>query len=135
YFGTAPEPWNYLLKGMTLLPDSIMGDRALMQGLAKFSEPLVRITDKLVGATNAMRLDARARDGRTALLMYAHEDLEVCVGIATAAFAMATLRGDVKPGVWFPEEAFMNEANRQKLFQEATIGSFLWESTIKENLG
>lgn len=33
---------------MTLLPDSIMGNRDLMQGLAEFSEPLVRITDKLV---------------------------------------------------------------------------------------
>lgn len=33
---------------MTLLPDSIMGNRDLMQALAEFSEPLVRITDKLV---------------------------------------------------------------------------------------
>ena len=48
HFGTSPEPWNYLLKGMTLLPDSIMGNRDLMQALAEFSEPLVRITDKLV---------------------------------------------------------------------------------------
>lgn len=48
YFGTSPEPWNYLLKGMTLLPDSIMGNRDLMQALAEFSEPLVRLTDKLV---------------------------------------------------------------------------------------
>ncbi|CAN0566323.1 unnamed protein product, partial [Ectocarpus sp. 12 AP-2014] len=95
YFGTSPEPWNYLLKGMTLLPDSIMGNRDLMQALAEFSEPLVRITDKLVGATNAMRLEAVAKDGRKAVLNYAHEDLEVCVGIATAAFVVATLRGDV----------------------------------------
>ena len=29
------------------------------------------------------------------MLKYAHEDLEVCVGIATAAFVAATLRGDV----------------------------------------
>ena len=48
-----------------------------------------------VGATNAMRLEAVAKDGRKAVLKYAHEDLEVCVGIATAAFAMATLRGEV----------------------------------------
>lgn len=33
---------------MTLLPDSIMGNRDLMQALAEFSEPLVRITDMLV---------------------------------------------------------------------------------------
>lgn len=49
-----------------------------------------------VGATNAMRVEAVAKDGkRKAILNYAHEDLEVCVGIATAAFAAATLRGDV----------------------------------------
>lgn len=48
-----------------------------------------------VGATNAMRLEAVAKDGRKVVLKYAHEDLEVCVGIATAAFAVATLRGDV----------------------------------------
>lgn len=42
-----------------------------------------------------MRLEAVAKDGRKAVLKYAHEDLEVCVGIATAAFAVATLRGEV----------------------------------------
>lgn len=42
-----------------------------------------------------MRVEAVAKDGRKAVLKYAHEDLEVCVGIATAAFAAATLRGDV----------------------------------------
>lgn len=50
---------------------------------------------KQVGATNAMRLEAVAKDGRKVVLKYAHEDLEVCVGIATAAFVVATLRGDV----------------------------------------
>eukprot|EP00904_Undaria_pinnatifida_P012410 jgi/Undpi1/829/HiC_scaffold_10.g04293.m1 len=127
HFGTSPEPWNYLLKGMTLLPDSIMGNRDLMQALAEFSEPLVRITDKLVGATNAMRLEAVAKDGRKVVLRYAHEDLEVCVGIATAAFVAATLRGDVRPGVWFPEEAFEDKTNRSRLFDQATRGAFMWE--------
>ena len=42
-----------------------------------------------------MRLEAVAKDGRKVVLRYAHEDLEVCVGIATAAFVAATLRGDV----------------------------------------
>lgn len=51
-----------------------------------------------------MRMEAVAKDGRKAVVRYAHEDLEVCVGIATAAFAMATLRGDVSfilaPVIW-----------------------------------
>lgn len=50
-----------------------------------------------------MRMEAVAKDGRKAVIRYAHEDLEVCVGIATAAFAMATLRGDVS---FRPMEAF-----------------------------
>lgn len=128
FFGTSPEPWNYLLKGMTRLPQSIMGNRDMMQAFAEFSEPLVRITDKLVGATNAMRMEAVAKDGRKAVVRYAHEDLEVCVGIATAAFAMATLRGDVPAGVWFPEEAFEDKSKRIRLFGEATRGAFMWES-------
>jgi hypothetical protein len=33
---------------MTLLPQWLLRDRQLMQALAIFSEPIVRITDKLV---------------------------------------------------------------------------------------
>ncbi|CAN0237499.1 unnamed protein product, partial [Phaeothamnion confervicola] len=96
------------------------------------------ITDRLVGATNAMRVEAVPRrdgsggggDGAVAapaVLRYAHKDLEECVGIATAAFATALLRGDVAPGVWFPEEAFAAPAPRRQLLEEATRGAFLWE--------
>lgn len=47
-FGTAPDVWNYLLKGMTFLPKSLLRDRAAMQVLARVSEPLVRVVDTLV---------------------------------------------------------------------------------------
>lgn len=73
YFGTSPEPWNYLLKGMTLLPDSIMGDRDLMQALAEFSEPLVRITDKLVRLHNYLHKDLYG------LYPYVHALIFVCI--------------------------------------------------------
>lgn len=49
-----------------------------------------------------MRIEAVAKDGRKVVLKYAHEDLEVCVGIATAAFAVATLKGDVSLGAYLP---------------------------------
>ncbi len=48
YFGTAPDYWNYLLKGMTFLPKWVLRDRAMMQALARVSEPVVRLVDKLV---------------------------------------------------------------------------------------
>lgn len=47
-FGTAPDFWNYLLKGMTFLPKALLRDRAAMQVLARVSEPLVRVVDTLV---------------------------------------------------------------------------------------
>lgn len=47
-FGTAPNYWNYLLAGMTLLPKWVLRDRGLMQGLARVSEPVVRLVDRLV---------------------------------------------------------------------------------------
>lgn len=33
----------------------------------------------------------------------------------------------VRPGVWFPEEAFDDEAKRGRLFDDATRGAFMWE--------
>lgn len=47
-FGTAPDYWNYLLKGMTFLPKWVLRDRAMMQALARVSEPVVRLVDRLV---------------------------------------------------------------------------------------
>ena len=52
-----------------------------MQSFALFSEPIIRFVDKLVGATNAMRVDITARDAKsgkeeTATLRMAHDDLE-----------------------------------------------------------
>lgn len=34
----------------------------------------------------------------------------------------------VQPGVWFPEEAFEDEARRSRLFDDAIRGAFIWES-------
>ncbi|KAG5183586.1 hypothetical protein JKP88DRAFT_199003 [Tribonema minus] len=134
YFGTAPEGWNYLLKAMTLLPQWLLRDRDLMQALAVFSEPVVRLTDMLVGSANAMKVTATAKDGSTAVMTYAHKDLEECVGIATAAFAAAALRGDIKTGIWYPEEALRDEAARERLLAEATRGAFLWEQHVTPGL-
>lgn len=130
YFGTAPQFWNYLLKAITLLPQSILRNRDIMQGLAIFSEPIVRITDMLVGSANSMVVTATGKDGRKAVLSYGHDDLETCVGIATAAFAAAVMRGDVPSGVLYPEEAFAENSARQRLLLEATREAFMWERSL-----
>jgi hypothetical protein len=58
-----------------------------------------------------MRVVARAKDGREAVSLYAHEDLETCVGVAIAAFAAQLLvPGRVPPGVYYPEEGACGRA-------------------------
>jgi len=105
-FGTDPLPWNYLFGGMKAIPRSLLYNKEAMQNFALFSEPIIRLVDKLVGATNAMRVDAKTKDGKQAVTTrIVHPDLEDCVGLATAAFAIEVLKGEtVEPGIWFPSE-------------------------------
>ena len=55
-FATAPAIWNQLFGALkTVVPPSILADRELMQKAAIFSLPIIRVVDKLVGATNASK--------------------------------------------------------------------------------
>ncbi len=56
-FGTAPGFWNVLLGAMAQLPSSLLSNEPIMEKLALFSLPIVRIVDFFAGATNAMRVD------------------------------------------------------------------------------
>ena len=118
-FGTDPLPWNYLFGGMKALPRSLLYNRDAMQNFALFSEPIIRFVDALVGATNAMRVDVSATTEsgerlKTTMKM-AHPDLEQCVGLATAAFALELVKKEtIQPGVWFPVE-LGNEARKNIL--------------------
>ena len=106
-FGTAPSFWNTLLGLMAKLPSDLLANEPLMTKLALFSLPLVRIVDYFAGATNAMRCDVYVTDNPeiNSMALYAHENLEPCVGECVVAFCAALLAGRVKPGIWFPEEA------------------------------
>ncbi|KAL3769842.1 hypothetical protein ACHAW5_000714 [Stephanodiscus triporus] len=104
-FGTAPLFWNFLFGAMKALPRSLLYDRDAMQCFSLFSGPIIRLVDKLVGSTNAMRVDivARTRTGGEEgggrrggmTLRMAHPDLESCVGLATAAFVLEVLGAGV----------------------------------------
>ena len=91
---------------MKAIPKSLLYNRDAMQNFALFSEPIIRLVDKLVGATNAMRVDAKTADGKhTLTTRIVHPDLEDCVGLATAVFALEVLKGEtVQPGIWYPSE-------------------------------
>mmetsp|Transcript_101599 Transcript_101599/g.206382 ORF Transcript_101599/g.206382 Transcript_101599/m.206382 type:complete len:456 (-) Transcript_101599:117-1484(-) len=123
-FGTDPLPWNYLFGAMKAIPRNILYDRNLMQKFALFSEPIIRFVDMLVGATNAMRVDVTSKDGKARVTsQIVHNDLEVCVGLATAAFAIEVLKKDTIPaGVWYPAELPKEaRSNLLKAAEEETI--------------
>ena len=139
-FGTAPAVWNSLFAAMKLLPSDWLLNRAAMQGLAVVSMPVIRLVDKLVGATNAMRVDGFSKADvisgfpEKVTLRCVHADLEDCVGQATAAFAMELLRGrsghpsaeqTIPAGVWYPAE--LQAKARNNILEVARENALVWE--------
>jgi hypothetical protein len=133
-FGTAPPFWNALLGVMAQLPTSWLLNEELMRNLSIFSLPIVRLVDTLAGATNAMRCDvktpksstkAAADDDATSCYtaIYAHENLEPCVGECVVAFCAAVLGGAVPPGVHFPEEAIPAGPDLAQVLALASVGA------------
>ncbi|CAJ1969224.1 unnamed protein product [Cylindrotheca closterium] len=127
-FGTAPGFWNQLLGLMAQLPSSVLANEDLMSKLAIFSLPIVRVVDYFAGATNAMRCDVIAPDATTkASAIYAHENLEPCVGECVVAFCSAVLSGKVAPGIWFPEEAISSDQDIVDVLSLASVGAHTTE--------
>lgn len=127
-FGTFPTMWNGLFGAMKAVPTSLLADRAKMQALALFSMPIIRAVDALVGGTNAMRVDAWAKDGRQLTMRCAHEDLEDCVGQATAAFGLELMSSSsptIPPGVWYPAE--LQDEARANILRIAKEKAIVWE--------
>lgn len=131
-FGTAPAFWNALLGLMAQLPPSLLANEELMSKLAVFSLPIVRLVDSFAGATNAMRCDVSSPEVK-ATALYAHENLEPCVGECVAAFCAAVLsEGVVSPGVWFPEEAIAGGADASAVLELASVGAHTVQAESKE---
>ena len=128
-FGTAPGFWNTLLGVMAQLPPSLLANEDLMTKLALFSLPIVRVVDFFAGATNAMRCDVTSdkEPSLRASAIYAHENLEPCVGECVLAFCSAILSGSVAPGVWFPEEAIVSSADSAAVLSLASVGAHTTE--------
>jgi len=124
-FGTSPSFWNTLLGLMARLPSSLLANEEAMTTLAKISLPIVRAVDFFAGATNAMRCDVTSTKNPNlkATTIYAHENLELCVGECVVAFCAAVLAGIVEPGVSFPEEAITREEDVVAVLSLASIGA------------
>lgn len=123
-FGTAPDFWNTLLGVMAKLPPSFLSNEDLMEKLAIFSLPIVRVVDYFAGATNAMRCVVTSTKDSSidATMLYGHENLEPCVGECVVAFCCAVLSGSVKPGVSFTEEAIESGSDAAAVLSLASIG-------------
>jgi hypothetical protein len=53
FFGTSPSFWNFLFVLMArFTPKKVLQNRNLMEAFAKFSLPMVRLIDNLVGSKN-----------------------------------------------------------------------------------
>lgn len=124
-FGTAPGFWNTLLGMMAQLPPSLLANEEIMTKLAIFSLPIVRLVDYFAGATNAMRCDVTSEKapGLKASAIYAHGNLEPCVGECVLAFCSAVLSNKVSPGVWFPEEAIVTAQDITDVLSLASVGA------------
>lgn len=125
-FGTAPFFWNWGMAAMTsLLPAEFLQDRSKVQQLVKLFDPLVRTVDAFAGERVSMRVDLECSDGYNRVGIFSHKQLSKSVGQATAAFVLAILEGNTKPGVWFPEEpeGIAIEA-REVLLKRAAQGTF-----------
>lgn len=134
-FGTAPSYWNTLL-GLfgSMVPKEVLENEPVMRKLASFSMPIVRLVDFFAGATNAIRVELSVKgQGKLATAIYAHENLEPCVGESIVAFAAAALtESAVPPGVWFTEEAIQAGEDCAAVLKLASVGAHT--STV-EGLG
>ena len=77
-FATAPQIWNLLFLATRLLvPARLLANRGFAMGIAKFSMPVIRFVDKLVGSRNAMHCRAVGKDGTECAIRVQHSRLEV----------------------------------------------------------
>lgn len=129
-FATAPDIWNWLFVALTWLPPRLLGDATFARLLSEFSDPVIRVADMLVGAVNSMRFDVRG-GGKEVTCVISHRDLEECVGVATASFALELLLGNVEAGVQFPPEL---RAQRAAILERVRRGAFVWEGLDSSQL-
>ena len=131
-FATAPGIWNQLFGAMkTIIPKNILGNTDLMQGFSLFSLPIIRTVDLLVGATNAMRVDVVSSKNHQnkCTFIVTHDDLEQCVGLATAAFVLELMRteggNEIESGVCYPAE--LPPESRKRILKRVKRDAIVWD--------
>ena len=136
--GTAPHLWNVMLGILVgLVPRALWKKPAFSLFMAKFSEPLVWITDQIlkmqdeskVGETHAMRIDVTSMvDPDIAVsVVQAHDSFRQCVGQSCAEFALDALMYP-SPGVQMTEQRYLASDERLRIISKltSTPGTFAY---------
>jgi len=90
--GTSPELWNVIMGLMVdVVPRHWWKSRDFSLGLARFSKPLVAVTDAFGGETHAMRVACTAEDGSTCTAVQSHKSFRRVVGQSCAEFTARLL--------------------------------------------
>jgi len=109
--GTAPDVWNVIMGLLVeLVPRDLWKNEAFSLGMAKFSEPMVWVTDRFVGETHCIRVDVAGESGKRVTAVQAHDSFRWCVGQSSAEFALDIMGGaSARAGVHLPEELYSLE--------------------------
>jgi|AntRauMFilla1563_2_1112583.scaffolds.fasta_scaffold99179_1 hypothetical protein len=76
--GTAPAIWNVILGGLVkLVPRSWWRSALFSNGMASFSDPMVMLTDKFVGETHSIRVDASSAGALLFLLFHCNQSNQI----------------------------------------------------------
>ena len=100
-----------------VVPRAWWSSKRFSEGLARFSEPLVRVTDAFVGESHAMRVDvSSATSAATVAAVQRHDSFRRCVGQSCAEFVLDAL-DQATPGISLPEERYADAASRERILE------------------
>lgn len=117
--GTAPGVWNFVLRVLVDIVPRAWWSTSFSVGMARFSEPLVRLTDAFLPETHAMRIDVESEQGDVATVLQAHDSFRRCVAQSSAEFCLDLL-DHPRPGVRLPETLYANQADRSRIIDKLT---------------
>lgn len=107
-FGSLPDFYNRLTGAMARLPQTVLRQPSVIEGLAQISYAMTQLSDRWSGIGIAMRLaitgeilTESASKAATYLATCTHPDTAQAAGFGTGAVAESILSGQLtQPGVW-----------------------------------
>ena len=108
---------------VAVVPRSWWSSERFSGGLARFSEPLVALTDSFVGERHAMRVDVTSAAGDAVAAIQTHDSFRRCVGQSCAEFCLDLLDHGAAPGVRLPEALYAAPEPRRRILKRLSSTS------------